>query len=111
MKEVFNEKGEVISVSKDTPCYPAENGVLPRLYTEQEWIEVSEIIRIRELEYQNTAEARNLERIRAKRKREYGSPESQLEMIGKEGLDVWKAHLEKVRTDNPLPIIELVEEV
>lgn len=51
------------------------------------------------------APQRELQRVLEIRQREYGTVGEQLDMIFHQGLDTWKAHIQRVKDENPKPVL------
>lgn len=62
-----------------------------------------EEVQAREAEWAAAAGERELARILDVRIKEYGDIGAQLDMIFHEGLDAWRAHVQKVKDNNPKP--------
>ncbi len=66
--------------------------------------EVAEV-EARHAEFIASAPQRELKRVLEIRQREYGSVGEQLDMIYHQGLDAWKAHIQRVKDENPKPVL------
>lgn len=59
--------------------------------------------KLEEIEWKSKKDERKLKVVLNKRKDEYGDIGEQLDMIFHSGIDAWKAHIQKVKDENPKP--------
>ena len=103
MKTVQDKDGNIIEVADNTPCHAGKDGALPIMLDEVLDAEIFAELEAREAEYQSKASERLEQEIIDKRKKEYGSPEEQLEYIAENGLEAFQIRAQAIKQKYPKP--------
>ena len=87
MKIVQDKDGNIIEVSSDTPCHAGKNGALPVMLDAVKDKAVFDEMEERRAAWEAKIDERYNKEVSKNRRKEYGTPEKQIEYLVEHGLD------------------------